>query len=170
MGNFKNRYLFAFIAITSLVACEKDDICEGEAATPNMRIEFYDKANSTVLKSFFKVRCFAVPETPSDSIKYIEYMNRSEIQLPLNITSNQTVWNITLFQIVNNDTIQKTDQITFTYNPKIEYVSKACGYKTIFENVTANLNENNPGNWITNFTLLTNNIINQETPDAKIYY
>lgn len=170
MMNLKKSYTIGLLAIASLFACEKDDICEGEAATPNMRIEFYDKANSTVLKPFYKLHCYAVPQTPTDSVKIIEFTYKSEIQLPLDITSNQTIWNVTLFEIVNNDTIQKTDQLTFTYNPKIEYVSKACGYKTVFENVTANLNANNPENWITNFTLLNNNIINQETPDAKIYY
>lgn len=170
MINLKKGYILGFFAIASFWACEKDDICEGGAATPNMRIEFYDKANSTNLKPFYKLQCYAVPEVPTDSIKIIEYYGKAEIELPLNITTNQTVWNVTLFEIINNDTIQKSDLLTFNYNPKIEYVSKACGYKTIFENVTASLNTNNPGNWITNFTLLNNNIINQETPDAKIYY
>lgn len=170
MMYLKKRYWIAFAVFASLFSCEKDDICEGEAATPNVRIEFYDKANSTVLKPFFKIECYVSPEIGNDTIKVIEYFNKSEIQLPLNISSNQTVWNLRLFEIINNDTIEKIDQLTLNYSPKTEYVSKACGYKTVFDNVSTTINNNGVGTWITNFTPLTNNITNEENPHAKIYY
>lgn len=170
MINFKKTYLIAFVGIASFFSCEKDDICDGQTATPNVRIEFYDKANSTVLKPFFKIECFVTPEIGNDTIKVIEYFNKTEIQLPLNISASQTVWNLRLFEIVNNDTIEKIDQLTFNYSPKTEYVSKACGYKTIFDNVSTSINNNGVGYWITNFTPLTNNINNEENSHAKIYY
>ncbi|WP_177764148.1 DUF6452 family protein [Flavobacterium sp. I3-2] len=170
MINLKKTYLIAFVGIASFFSCEKDDICDGQAVTPNVRIELYDKANSTVLKPFFKIECFVSPEIENDSIKVIEYFNKSEIQLPLNIASNKTIWNLKLFEIVNNDTIIKTNQLTFNYTPKTEYVSKACGYKTVFENVSTTVNNNEVDYWITNYTPLTNNITNEENPHAKIYY
>jgi len=170
MINFKKGHLVALVAFTTLFSCEKDDICDGQAATPNVRIEFYDSANSANLKAFYKIECFVLPDNPNEPIRILEFFNRSEIQLPLNINSNQTVWNIELTQIINNDTIKNVDQLLFNYNPKIEYVSKACGYKTIFNDVNTSLNGNGIGFWITNFTPLTNNIINEENPHAKIYY
>jgi len=170
MINFKKTYLFAFVGIASFFSCEKDDICDGQVATPNVRIEFYDRANSANLKPFYKIECFVIPEIPTDTIKVIEFFNKSEIQLPLNIASNQTIWNLKLTQIVNNDTISEVDQLRFNYTPKAEYVSKACGYKSVFTDLTTSLNQGASGNWITNFSPLTNNIINEENPHAKIYY
>lgn len=167
--HFRKKLFLITLSIFSLSSCEKDDICDGVTATPNAIIEFYDRANSTALKPFYKLRCFVTPET-GNQIKYIEYRNTSKIEIPLNINENQTIWNLELTEIVNNDTLIQVDQVYFNYQPKTEYVSKACGYKSIFIDISTSLNNNGNGNWITNFTPLSNQIINEEQPYAKIYY
>jgi len=170
MINLKKTYLIAFVGIATLFSCEKEDFCDGQVATPNMRIKFLDRANAENPKPIFRLACYAQPQTPVDSVKVILFSNTSEIQLPLNINSSQTIWNLELTQIINNDTIIQTDQLIFNYTPNPEYVSKACGYKTIFSNLTSSLNTNGTGIWITDYTPLTNNIINEENHHAEIYY
>lgn len=170
MVNFIKRYFLVILILIGFSSCEKDDICEGFIATPNVRIEFYNKSNSTVLKPFYKIECYVEPQFATDSLKVIEFYNKSEIQLPLKISENQTVWHLKVTEIINNDTIQKTDRLIFDYDPQAEYVSKACGYKTVFNNLSTSLNNNGIGLWITNYTPLTNNIINEENSHAKIYY
>lgn len=170
MLNFRKGFLLSTIGASLFFSCEKDDLCDGQTATPKVRIELYDKSNSTTLKPAYKVECYVIPEIASDSIKSLVFDNKSEIQLPLDINKLETVWNLRFTEIINNDTLTKTDQVKFVYNPKAEYVSKACGYKSVYFNVVVNREENPSGNWIVNYTQLVKDVINEEKIHAKIYY
>jgi len=169
MKYFRKCCLFAFLGVLTLLACEKEDICDGEVATPNVKIAFFDRANSEILKPFYRMKCYVKPENSKDTL-FLIFSNVSEIKLPLNINKEQTIWNLQLTQITNNDTLVSTEQMIFNYIPKAEYVSKACGYKTVFNQFSISLNNNQTNGWITNLTPLSNNIINEQNPHAKIYY
>ena len=67
-----------------------------------------------------------------------------------------------------NDTITKVDQIRFTYNPEALYVSKACGYKTIFHNFNATIPTNL--NWIQSIYKLTSDVSNQDNAHIQLFY
>lgn len=170
MLSFRKSFLFSILSASLFFSCEKDDICDGQVATPKVVIELYDKSNSANLKPGYKIECYVIPEFATDSIKSLVFQNTAKIQLPLDFNKAETIWNIKLTQIINNDTIESIDQLKFNYQPKAEYVSKACGYKSVYLNINTVINENTSGNWITNYTPLIKDIINEEKTHAKIYY
>jgi len=153
------------IALFTLVACEKDDLCDGgESETPNVIINLFDRLNSETPKPAVKIALFT--DNAKDSIFF---KNQSKIEIPLKITGNETVWNVMLYDLnETNDTITKVDQIRFTYNPEALYVSKACGYKTIFHNFNATIPTNL--NWIQSIYKLTSDVSNQDNAHIQLFY
>jgi hypothetical protein len=148
--------------------CEKDDICaEGTPVTPRVIIEFYNAATPTVLKNVTNLG--VIEPTLSSGFSFTAV---SKIQVPLKTTVNTT----TLRFIQNgSDTVTTNDNIdviTFNYQRVDEYVSRACGFKTLFY-----LNETNPvvltadgNNWIQNIVVTQPNIENENEVHVKIYF
>ena len=151
--------LLLFVALTS---CEKDDICPGDSSTTaRLYINFYSSTNPENPKNVFK---FRVQGIGNDQV-LADYnaVTSNKVYLPLKTTENQTQFRLHNDYAVNNngtpeDTSDdyitgKEDIITISYNTKLEYVSKACGYKTVFENVTITV-EDDGDKWI-NYILST---------------
>ena len=168
--------LSLFLAV-SFWNCEKDDICaEGTPVTPRLIIEFYDAANPTVLKNVTNLR---VEEFGTDvGVVFNENLletnparfltNGNKIAIPL-----KTFANISEFDFILNhgDVSENTDAITFTYDKEEIYISRACGFKTIFS-----LTANNPsifpatGYWIQNIEVMQPNIETENEVHVKIYF
>ena len=82
----------------------------------------------------------------------------SNLILPLKTYENQTQYSLIKdFSINNNGTPDDTsddfpegneDVITINYSREEVYVSRACGYKTIFKNVTLSLDDTDTDKWI----------------------
>lgn len=160
-------WFVAFLAL-GLSACEKDDICDGgESVTPNVMIRLFDRLDPEVLKSAVKIA--AVSEGFNDTLFF---RSTSTINLPLQINTNETAWNLTLYvPTVTNDTTYFKDQLRFTYTPEAMYVSKACGYKTIFHEFNAVRTTNaSTGTWIQSINRLTNELINTDNAHINLYY
>ena len=163
-----------FITLSLLLAlsfwnCEKDDICaDGNANTPRVIIEFYDVANPTVLKN---VTNLGVGEPTFDT--RFSFTGISKIEVPLRTNSTTTTLN---FIENGGDTTDTSDDnpdaITFNYATSNVYISRACGYKTIFQ-----LDPTNPivlspdsANWIQNIVVSQPNIENENEVHVKIYF
>ena len=153
----------------SFSSCEKDDICEETTATtPKLIIEFYDILNPTVLKN---VTNLAVKEIGSTSV--LGFNSVSEIQLPL-----KTNEDITKYSLIMNSTVATTaneDFLQFNYTRQNIFVSRACGYKTIFTldpTTPYIITETTiPDNyWIQNITVATSNITTENETHIKIYF
>ena len=171
-----------FITLSLLLSlsfwnCEKDDICaEGTPVTPRLIIEFYDAANPTVLKNVTNLRVqglgAANPLVFNENFEETNprrfLTNGNKIAIPL-----KTFTNISEFDFILNsgDISENTDAITFTYDKDEIYISRACGYKTIFT-----LTENNPtifpvsGYWIQNIEVVQPNIETENEVHVKIYF
>lgn len=148
--------------------CEKDDICDAETpTTPKVVLEFYDIANPTVLKNVVNLRIYN-----SDFTFGFGFTNASKGKLPL-----KTFQDSAAFYFVQNGNIDPTtddnsDEVTFNYTRRNVYVSKACGYKTLYT-----LDATNPvvvtadsNNWIQNVTISQPNIENENETHVKIYF
>ncbi|MEL1247503.1 DUF6452 family protein [Flavobacterium helocola] len=148
--------------------CEKDDICaEGTPVTPRLIIEFYDAANPTVLKNVTNLGVIEPTFTEG-----IPFNGVSKIQVPLRTTADITTLNFTQNGSDTNSTNDNIDAITFNYERINEYVSRACGYKTLFY-----LNDINPivltadgNNWIQNIEVIQPNIETENEVHVKIYF
>ena len=125
------------------MSCEKDDFCI-DPITPNMIIRFYDATNTSNTKS---VSNLSVNPEGLDVI----YSNESldSILIPLDVTSGQIIYN---FSKGNNQ-----DIITIDYNVEEVFVSRSCGFKAIFNNVTVTSDVSN--DWIIGLTETLENTI-----------
>jgi hypothetical protein len=152
----------------SFFNCEKDDICaEGTPVTPRIIIQFYNAARPTVLKNVTQLGVIEPNNTSG-----ISFTGISKIQVPLKSTTD-----VTTLQFIQNGsdtdtTNDNVDVLTFTYQRIDKYVSRACGFKTLFY-----LDETNPvvlsadgNNWIQNIQVIQPNIENENEVHVKIYF
>ena len=163
------KQLFILIFITVFFSgCEKDDICDiNTPTTPKVVIEFYDAANPTTLINVTNLGVIAPGFTNG-----FGFTATSKIKVPLKTFEDSTV-----LYFIENGSIAPTagdnsDSVTFNYSRKTEYVSRACGYKTLFT-----LNSTNPitvtpdsDNWIQSVVVSQPNIENENETHIKIYF
>jgi len=139
----KKYYLFLLLIALLISSCEKDDFCI-EPITPNMIIRFYNATNISETKA---VNDLTINISNLDSI----YTNVSldSIVIPLDVTSNQIIYN---FSSGTN-----VDILTIDYEIQEVFVSRSCGFKAIFNNVTITSDVSN--DWIIGLTETLENTI-----------
>jgi hypothetical protein len=148
--------------------CEKDDICaEGTPVTPRIIIELYDATRPTVLKNVTQLGVIDPNNTSG-----IAFNGVSKIQVPLKTTTDVTTLQFIQNGSDTNTTNDNIDVLTFSYERVDVYVSRACGFKTLFY-----LNDTNPvvltadgNNWIRNIQVQQTNIENENEVHVKIYF
>ena len=165
----KKIFLILFVLSVTFSSCEKDDICEETTGTtPKLIIEFYDILNPTVLKN---VTNLEVKEVGSTSV--LSFNSESEIQLPLK--TNEDITKYSLILNSTDVTIDNEDFLQLNYTRQNIFVSRACGYKTIFtlDPTTPYIKTETStpdGYWIRNITVETSNITTENETHIKIYF
>jgi len=138
------------------VSCTKDDFCLQNPVTPNLVLRFYDNTNKESTKS---VNTLYVWAEGKDTIADFNGVSLDSIYIPLNSLTTETVYNF------SNGT--DVDTFTITYTPKEDYVSRSCGYKVIFNDVTFY----SDNTWIQEFTPSTlTTLDSQNTAHVQIYH
>ena len=157
MKYFKILFIPVILLIVVItISCERDDICpESTSTTPNLIIDLYDYSNQDSSKNVFDLVVIGVDN--DDVLTDYEIVTTSQLVLPLKTTDNTTQYRlIEDYEVNDNDTPDddsddyaegNEDIITINYSRTEVYVSRACGYKTIFENVTVQF-ESDDDNWI----------------------
>ncbi len=151
---FKLKKIIALLVLCFTVgSCEKDDICsETTETTPKIHIAFYDITlpSENTPKNVNRLRVTGVGDPdPGVVSSYDGSKAQKEVYLPLKTTENSTQFILHKgYKIDENDTVLgNPDTITISYVRKEVYVSRACGYKTIFENVVISV-EDDGNKWI----------------------
>jgi Family of unknown function (DUF6452) len=125
------KILLLLLLTISFSGCEKDDICVDET-TPRLILEFYDVANPTVKKN---VSGLKVTGYDSNDVllttPLATFSGVSVIELPLKTTDDVTKYSLIL-NSTSTSVIPNEDILQFNYIRQNVYVSRACGYKTIF--------------------------------------
>ncbi len=151
--------LFAFV----FSACEKDDICL-LPTTPKLILRFYDTADPTEFKSVERLSVWAKEK---DTLSSYISVTLDSIVIPLNPNTSQTIYNLKRNIVDGNDTTNEYNQLTINYTTEEIFVSRSCGFKTIYNNVTI---VSDTG-WIQSFTPTTLTTIDNETKaHVKIYH
>ena len=151
----KNYYFFLMLLLMLNSSCEKDDFCIKNPITQSVIINFYDDSSKETLKNVKNLYVWA--EGKTDSIYINQTINT--ITLPLNSNTTETIYNFSKENVVN--------QFAITYNPVDEYVSRSCGYKVIFNDVTFS----SDNTWIIGFTPETlTTIENQDEAHVPIFH
>ena len=148
------KYLILLVILSfTLINCEKDDICI-ETTTPKLIVVFYDNDIPATKKAVTSLTVTA------DSLSNL-YENQSmdSIAIPLNLAKNSTIYKF--------KSGTKIDSIKFTYDRRDVFVSRSCGYKTIFENLQI---ESRSANWIKNDTLKNTTIDNETAAHLTIFH
>ncbi len=180
----KNIYKLLFCLVICLQNCERDDICaEGTQTTPLLLVEFYDINSTEDLKSVPRLTAYGEnlpdPNPPeSEGPKTLIFnTNTNALALPLLIgnegeiiTSRFVLEQNTNLRLDENDTTtSNTDIIEISYIPEFLYVSRACGYKSIFTQLNINL-EDETNAWISAIEIVETTIENENTVHVRIFH
>ncbi|MBD3581460.1 DUF6452 family protein [Flavobacterium selenitireducens] len=152
--------------------CERDDVCAGSTpTTPRVVIEFFNYTNNSQPRN---VTNFTIKSADNDSI--IRFTNVNKIFVPLKTFETSTTYTFT----INDDDVPQTptfaDTVTFTYATRDIYVSRACGYKTVFdlsqETGIPGLVVNNGagGNWLETVIIDNHTIEFEDETHIRIYF
>ena len=181
MNYLKLKSFPLFIVTLVLLGCEKDDICaESTPTTPRLIIRFYDNINQESTKTVTDVVAYGLNEDNTVVILNNQFVATTDsLILPLQTDKNST--RIVLhkdYSIDDNGTpdtnddivLGNPDVITISYEREDVYVSRACGYKTVFNNISFSL-ENDSDNWILGSEIAPNtNVTNETSAHVKIFH
>lgn len=152
-------YSIIVLLIVSTISCERDDICpEDVSTTPRLILEFYDVSNQENKKTVTRLFVQGI-DNAAALPGYSGTSNVNKVELPLKTDENSTSFRfIKDYAIDDNGTPDDTsddfvtgneDIIIVNYIRENVYVSRACGYKTIFKNVNIQFgDENVTDRWI----------------------
>ena len=143
----KTNYYFwiLILLLLGINSCEKDDFCL-QSITPKLTLRFYDFEDNTALKLSENMFVWA---TDKDSI--YKSVALDSIYIPLILSDVKTSY------VLENNSI--LDTLELTYTPHDVFVSRSCGYKTIFEDFQVSRVTNN---WIKEIEII-NTIIENDT-------
>ena len=163
-------------------SCEPDDICDpATPTTPRMLIQFFYFDNPSVPKNVPNLKVIGEgmtegvvlsPSASGDS-KYVTSGNN--ILLPLNTEKDLVKYKFIINYGNRNPLIVNEDNLEFKYTRENFYVSRACGFKTIF-NLDANkpftLTDAEPADqlWIKYVIVAQNNITYENETIIKIFF
>lgn len=175
------KILLLFLFALTFSSCEKDDICT-EETTPRLILEFYDTSNNANLKNVVDLKVkgegaadyivFNSALEVDDEERYL--FNGNKLELPLKIDGTTTKYSLILNS--TSTTGDNEDLLEFNYTTENVFVSRACGYKTIFtlkaspDGVIKTDAATPDTFWIQDFNILTTNIATENETHIKIYF
>ncbi len=171
-----------FVVIVTSSSCEKDDICDANTpTTPRLVIDFYNSSDASVKKNVTNLK--VIGEGMTDGIIFNEgatgeaqYLaNGNTVSIPLKTDANSATFDFILNSGNSNPTLIDTDKVTFNYTREDVFVSRACGFKTLFTFVP-----NNPiihvavpvtkNKWMQFIIIEKSNIDNENETHIKVYF
>ena len=159
-------------------SCEKDDICaETTPTTPKLILRFYDIASQEDTKNATGLRVTGFDENNEDvAISGLNVVTTDSINLPLRTDVNITKFTFHKdYEAITNtegDTISiegNPDIVTINYEREDIYVSRACGFKTIFNIITFSV-EDDGDKWILDSDIINFTVENEFTAHVKILH
>jgi hypothetical protein len=173
------KIILLLLISLSLFSCEKDDICDASnATTPRLVIEFYDNSVATpTLKSVTNLKAVAsgmqegvvfnnsLPVT--NPLRYLT--NSNKIYLPLNPSGTTTTYSL---KYDFGGASENEDIVTYNYATQAVYVSRACGYKYLFNltNTNTNILSVDSNNWIKNIMIAKPNLESENEVHIKMFF
>lgn len=162
------KLVLLFLLIFAFKGCTRDDICPaGTPTTPQLIITFNDVINPEIPK---RVIGLSIETDYENSILVLARQDTDSIAIPLNMASDTTKYRFIRTTISAQDTIVNIDRLQFIYQRNNNYVNRACGFKTQFENLTADLEEEGSGNWIQNILVVRDTIQDENKAHITILH
>jgi len=162
MNKLKTLFVI-LLGILCLSACEKDDICT-EDDTPQLVIRFYDALNPTEFKDVQNLIVWGV--LPTEGKDTIANIALDSIVLPLRVDETSTSFAFSRQLTIDDINV---DTLTFNYDVKEIYKSRACGYIANFENLTATVKQDDSV-WVQTIDIDNALIENTASAHVKIFH
>lgn len=178
----KISLLIIVLSVLVNYGCERDDICAAATpTTPRLLIDLLDVSNSDIKKNVFGlvvigsdfVTSDTIPANPNIFLPDNLFRNVNNLVLPLKTDSDSTEYILVERATINdNGTLDDTtddfikgnqDRIVINYSRRQVFVSRACGFKTIFENVTLNITPDTDNWMLSRQPLIDNQSVENET-------
>lgn len=147
-------------------SCTKDDICsEGTPTTPSLIVTFKNFNNPLFSKSVTNLTVSTIIE--NDTTHIVTTTTTDSIAIPL-----RTGLDTTNYLFVENDTnedSENTDGVTFSYIRESVYINRACAFKAIYKQLSAD-RETDTDNWIQEIIVNKFTVENEEETHVTIYH
>ncbi len=164
---FKKAFILSLF--TLLFACEKDQICL-EENTPYLIIRFYDIDNPAEDKPvpFLKVQ---VEGVEGDYTNETITNATDSIAIPIRAGMDKTSYKLTINGSDDSPDNDNTDILEIQYTREDVFVSRSCGYKTIFHDVDITT-DGLGAVWMQSVkpVLIPLNITNEKAAHVKVFY
>ncbi len=164
---FWPQILIAMVLL--FTGCTRDDICDpSEANTPLLIITFKDVLNRSEAK---QVTGLSISGDYDPEVIIASGVSTDSIAIPLRTTDNDTQYR---FALAITDSTSTIDVYKASYLREDSYINRACGFKTIFnelafsENVTDS--DNDSASWILDVVINEPNITNENQSHITIYH
>jgi Family of unknown function (DUF6452) len=165
-----------------LSSCEKDDICDANTpTTPRLVISFYEINDPTKPKNVNNLMVIGEGEkkgiifdkTSTDTIaKYRTSANT--VSVPLKTDAESTTYSFVYNSRSETPGAINTDVIKFNYTHQNVYVSRACGFKTIFKLSSVKpFEQTDPagdGLWMQQIFVKTTNVEFENETHIQVYF
>ena len=153
------KYLLLLLIL--IIGCEPDDICvEGSTGTSELIIIFHDIDNPESRKEIQNLN--VVGSINQNDFESLVFTTSDSITLTLRKFSSSTNYKF----VLNDENNMIVDELTIFYTPNDIFINRACGFKTIFEE----LNVSYSTNWIKNITILNNTLLSNNNAHIKILH
>ena len=157
--------MLIIIAIGMTIGCERDDICpESTSTTPRVILELFDFANQENSKNVIGLRVQGINN--ANVLAGYNVVSTNKLILPLRTDTTATQYKLHKeYTYSDNGTPNDSsddviggneDIITIKYTTELVFVSRACGYKTVFKNVSLTIVPDT-NNWIKSRQSVTDN-------------
>ena len=169
MKYLKTTALLLFILAFN--SCEKDDICaETTPTTPKLIIEFYDSANPENTKNVTNLKVTGFNDANEGvDLPSVNITTTNTINLPLRTDKDQTKFTFHKEYDSGNLSSGNPDIVTISYQREDVFVSRACGFKTIFKELILTV-ETDGDNWILDYEIINSTVENEITAHVKIFH
>jgi len=170
----KKRFILVLVLMVFIQfsACEKDDICV-DGDTPNLVIGFFDAIDTAEAKTVTLLR---IKETSLDTTLGTGDFDRTSTNDSIGVPLRTNEDNITFAVITDSadgDTEDEEtgniDTLRITYNPREEFISRACGFVVRYDNIAFELTTDDD-NWIQDINVVQTNIENESNIHVKIFH
>jgi len=161
--------LIIILLLIVMPGCESDDICL-EDITPKLVIRFYNNDIQSEVKSVLRLKVQIDGVDGEYSNETISLLTDS-IAIPLLVSENETRFILTLQGDETSGTEDNIDTISVVYDQQDIFVSRSCGYKTVFNNADPSITDDDD-NWIKSLEAQNDplEIIDENKAHVKIYH
>lgn len=142
--------LIFLVTIISFSGCEKDDICV-DGDTPLLIIRFYDAEDTTQFKAVPSLRVAGLGQNVTVNTIDDRTSTLDSIAIPLKTVETETGF-IFISDSADDENGAETgnaDVLNFSYEIQQEFVSRACGFISNYDNLTTDFSAS-ADNWIQN--------------------